>query len=103
MLFNLYRNMDLLTNGCRTLTRRCVTGMSTNVDVCRQYVERSIGLATALAPVLGYERSAEIAHQALASNRSISEVALEKRYLTQEQLDQLLDPARMTRPFNEES
>jgi aspartate ammonia-lyase len=61
-------------------------------------VENSIGLVTALNPYIGYERSAEIAHEALVSGRSIYAVVLEKGYLSKEALDDLLTPEKMTRP-----
>ncbi|MBI5547829.1 MAG: aspartate ammonia-lyase [Deltaproteobacteria bacterium] len=98
ILFNLYRSIDMLARGCRTLTERCVRGITANRDVCRLYVERSIGLVTALNPVLGYERSAEVAKEAMRTGRSIAEVALAKGYLTQEELERLLQPQAMLGP-----
>jgi len=96
ILFNLHRNIDLLTNGARALTRRCVSGITANRDICRQYVERSVGLVTALNPVIGYERAAALAHEALDTGRGIVELVLEKGYMSREELDQLLSPQRMT-------
>lgn len=61
-------------------------------------VESSIGLVTALNPVLGYEKSSEIAHEALVSGRSVYEIVLEKNYLTRAELEDLLKPENMTRP-----
>ena len=90
ILFCLYRNIDMLTRGVRALTSRCVEGITANRDVCRRYVERSIGLATALTPVLGYERAAAIAKEALATGRGVGELALEHGDVTTEQLDELL-------------
>jgi aspartate ammonia-lyase len=98
ILFSLHRNIDLLTRGCRTLTRRCVQGITANRDVCRLYVERSIGLATALNPLVGYEKAAEVAKEALRSDRTIGEVALEKGYLTRAQLEEILRPESMLAP-----
>ena len=98
ILFNLQRSIDLLTRGCRTLTRRCVQGITANRDVCRVYVERSIGLATALNPLIGYEKAAEVAKEALRSGRTVGEVALAKGYLTREQLDDILRPEAMLAP-----
>jgi aspartate ammonia-lyase len=80
------------------LARSCVRGITANQDVCRLYVERSIGLVTALNPIIGYERSAEIAKEALRTGRSVGELALEKGYLSKESLDELLEPAKMLRP-----
>ncbi len=98
MLFNLYRNIDILARGCRTLTKRCVTGITANRDICRLYVERSIGIVTALNPVIGYEKSATVAKEALRTGKSVGEVAIEKGYVTQAELDELLQPERMLSP-----
>jgi aspartate ammonia-lyase len=76
-----------------------VSGITANREQCRYYVENSIGLVTALNPVLGYERSSEVAAEALATNRSVIDVILEKGYLTREELDEFLKPENMTRPL----
>jgi aspartate ammonia-lyase len=94
-----YRSIDMLARGCRILADRCVRGITANRDVCRLYVERSIGLATALNPRLGYERAAEAAKEALRTGRSIGEVVLEKGWLAKEELDALLAPEGMLQPF----
>jgi aspartate ammonia-lyase len=99
ILFNLMRNIEILTNGCQTLARRCVVGITANRDVCRQYVERSIGLVTALTPLIGYEKACEIAQEALDTGRSISEVALGKECITKAQLEEALNIENMTRPM----
>jgi aspartate ammonia-lyase len=99
IFFNLMRNIEILTNGCRTLSRKCVNGITANRDVCRQYVERSIGLVTALTPIIGYERSSDIAKEALETGRGIAELALEKGFLTSEQLEEALKPERMMKPI----
>lgn len=95
ILNTLYRNIEMLTQACRTLARRCVNGITANEDVCRYYVEMSIGLVTALVPLVGYERSAEIAKKALQSRRSVFEVALEDGVGTVEQLRDALKPSNM--------
>jgi aspartate ammonia-lyase len=96
--YNLFRSMDILGRGCRTLSRLCIDGISANKERCRQMVESSIGLVTALNPILGYERSTEIAAEALRSGGSVYNIVLEKGYLTKEVLDDLLSPENMTRP-----
>ena len=73
-------------------------GMHTNRDRCRQYVEHSSGLVTALNPVLGYETSAAIAKEALATNGSVYHLVLHKGWMTQAALDDLLQPEHMTAP-----
>jgi aspartate ammonia-lyase len=96
--FNLFRSMDMLGRACRTLSQRCIEGITANRDHTRRTVENSIGLVTALNPLLGYERSAEIAKEALQSGRSVVEIVLEKGYLSKEQLEEALLPENMTRP-----
>jgi aspartate ammonia-lyase len=64
----------------------------------RQFVEQSIGIVTALVPVIGYEASTEIARDALASGRGVFELVMERGLLTREQLDRALNPETMTGP-----
>lgn len=96
--YNLFTSMDLLGRACRTLVDRCLRGITANRERMRQMVEHSIGLVTALNPYIGYEKSTEIAREALASGRSVSAIVLEKGFLTQAQLDEILSPENMTRP-----
>ncbi len=98
ILFNLYENLVVLSNACRVLAKKCILGITANRDICRKYVERSIGLVTALVPVIGYEQAAAIAKQALETGRGITELAIEQGVLTQEQLDAILRPENMTAP-----
>jgi aspartate ammonia-lyase len=81
-----------------TLQHRCIDGITANEEHCRKMVQSSIGLITALNPVLGYEVSSELAKTALAQNRSIYELVLERGLLSQEQLDELLKPENMIGP-----
>ena len=94
---SLFESIEMLKNGMRTLRTRCVEGIEANEAHCRSMVERSIGLVTALNPLLGYERCTEIAREALASGRGVYELVLEKGLLSREQLDEVLDPVKMTR------
>ena len=96
--FNLFRSIEMLGRACRTLAERCIDGITANRSVCRRMVENSIGLVTALNPIIGYERSTEIANLALQTGRSVVDIVLEKGYLTKAELDELLLPENMTRP-----
>ncbi len=96
--YNLLSGLLMLRNACVTLASRCVAGIRANADVCRRYVENSIGLVTALNPILGYERSVSIAMEALHSGRSVYDLVLEKGWLSKEALDDLLKPENMTHP-----
>jgi aspartate ammonia-lyase len=96
--FNLFNSLDMLRRGCMTLADKCVRGITANPDVCRSMVEKSIGVVTALNPYIGYEKSTEIAHEALVTHKTVFDIVLEKGYLSKEQLDDILSPANMIRP-----
>jgi len=96
--YDLLHGLLLLKNACIVLNSRCIVGIKANRERCRAYVENSIGLVTALNPVLGYERSASIAKQALDENRSVYELVQEKGWLSKAALDDLLQPEHMTHP-----
>jgi len=98
MAYDLLHGLMILKNACITLTSRCIQGIEANREVCRGYVERSIGLVTALNPVLGYERSASIAKEALKTGGNVYDLVLEKGWLSKEQLDEMLKPENMTDP-----
>ncbi len=96
--YNLLQSIHLLTNVIKIFTEKCVAGISANESRCREFAERSAGLATILNPVIGYEAAAKLAREALASNRSIRDLAIEKGILTREEADSILDPYSMTGP-----
>jgi aspartate ammonia-lyase len=96
--YRLLRSIDTLRNACIVLRERCVNGITANADRMRYFVEHSIGIVTALVPVLGYETATEIAKTALDSGRGVFDVVLERGLLTREQLDTILNPAAMTAP-----
>ena len=96
--FNLLLGLTLLRNAAVILNARCIAGIQANRERCMEYVRNSIGLVTALNPVLGYERSAAIAKEALATGGSVYDLVLAKGWLAKEQLDDLLSPEKMTKP-----
>jgi aspartate ammonia-lyase len=96
--YRLLGGISALTNACTVLRERCVNGITANPDRMRQFVEQSIGIVTALVPVLGYEASTEIARDALASGRGVYDIVTERGLLTREQLDRALNPEAMTAP-----
>jgi aspartate ammonia-lyase len=93
--FRLLRTISSLTAACVVLRERCVEGITANPDRMRHFVERSIGIVTALVPALGYERCTEIAKEALSSGRGVYELVLEKQWMTKDALDRALNPAAM--------
>lgn len=96
--YSLFESIEMLRNGMATLRHRCVDGITANEDDCRRMVENSIGLVTALSPVLGYEVCTALAREALESNRGVYELVLEKKLLSKDELDRLLAPENMIRP-----
>jgi aspartate ammonia-lyase len=96
--FNLFFGLTLLRNAAIVLASRCIAGIQPNRERCREFVQNSIGLVTALNPVLGYEKSAAIAKESLATNASVYELVIAKGWLTKEKLDDLLEPEQMTHP-----
>jgi aspartate ammonia-lyase len=96
--FNLLFGLTLLRNAAIMLHSRCIVGIEANRERCMEYVRNSIGLVTALNPVLGYERSAAIAKEALKTGGSVYDLVLAKGWLTKERLDDLLKPENMTHP-----
>jgi aspartate ammonia-lyase len=96
--YRLLGGIGALTNACLTLRERCVDGITANPDRMRQFVEHSIGIVTALVPVIGYETSTEIAREALATGRGVYELVMERGLLTRAELDRALNPEAMTQP-----
>jgi len=96
--YRLLRSIDMLRAACLVLRERCVTGITPNADRMRMFVENSIGIVTALVPVIGYEMATEVAKTALESGRGVFDIVLERGVLTRAQLDEILNPAAMTAP-----
>jgi len=92
---SMFESIEMLKNGMKVLTARCIAGITANERVCREMVERSIGLVTALNPHIGYEASTMIAKEALETNRSVYELVLEKQLLSKTELDRILAPENM--------
>jgi aspartate ammonia-lyase len=96
--YNLCFMIEILTNALNQLKARCIDGIDAHPERCQEYAERSIGLAAALTPYIGYLQTAEIAYQALTQGRILVEVALEKGLLTPKKIQEILDPKNMTEP-----
>jgi len=92
MALNLLQSIRLLSNYLPDFTERCVKDIAANKERCSEYYERSLGLATALSPYIGYLRAAELAHEALAAGKSIRSVALQKGILSEAEFDRIVDP-----------
>ncbi|MDA7964925.1 aspartate ammonia-lyase [Ruegeria sp.] len=93
--YNLLKSLKILISGIDVLTEKCVSGIKADADRCAALLDNSLVLATALAPHLGYDAAARIAKQALASGKSIREVAMESGLVPAEKLDSILSPTAM--------
>jgi aspartate ammonia-lyase len=96
--YRLLRTISSLRNACTVLREKCVVGITANPERMRHFVEMSIGIVTALVPVLGYERCTAIAKEALETGRGVYELVLEKQWMTRDALDRALNPAAMVGP-----
>ncbi|OIQ52074.1 Aspartate ammonia-lyase [Pseudodesulfovibrio hydrargyri] len=96
--YSLFQSMNMLRRACLTLADKCVLGITANRERCRELVEHSIGLVTALNPYIGYEKAAEIAKEAMKTGGSVYGIVLEKGYLSREELDDILKPENMVKP-----
>ncbi len=94
--YNLLQSIELLSTSCMALAEKCVDGLQANRDRTRDMVERSLAMVTSLAPRIGYDRAAEIAKEAYRTGRTIREVSREKSGLSEDELDEALDPRAMT-------
>ena len=98
MAFNMFNSMKYLTNAVDGFVDKLLLNLQPNTEQCQAWVDKSVGIVTALLPHVGYENSAMLAKEAYNSGRPIREVILEKGLLTQEQLDKILAPKAMTTP-----
>ncbi|MDD4526451.1 MAG: aspartate ammonia-lyase [Candidatus Margulisbacteria bacterium] len=98
IFYSILTSIKLLENGMNILKDRCIKGITANKEHCRQTVFNSIGIITALVPILGYETSAKLANEALKNNRSVYDLVLEKGLMTKEELDETLNPENMIGP-----
>ena len=98
MAYNLFNSLTILTNVVNTWNHKCVQGIVANEERCRQLMDNSVGIVTALLPHIGYEQSSAIAKEALKTGTSVKELVIAKGLISAEQLKVILSPDEMTRP-----
>ena len=98
MAYNIFNSLRFLTNAVNTLRTRCVDGIKANRAQCAEWLDKSVGIVTALLPHIGYETCSVLAKEALATNRNIKDLLIERNVRSKEDLDVILAPAEMTRP-----
>ncbi len=98
LVFNLIQSISIMNNGFRVFREYCIKGITANEELLKQYVEKSVGIITAVNPHIGYEVASRIAREAIETGKSVRELCLEHGVLTEEELDIILDPFEMTHP-----
>ena len=93
-----FESSDLLMNGFDTLRTLCIDGITANEDECRGYIRNSIGIVTALNPIIGYKNSTKIAKEAMETGRGVYDLVLEHDILSKEDMDTILSPENMIKP-----
>ena len=96
--YNLLFALDLLKNSVQKFTESCITGIVANEERCRIYLENSLGLVTVLAPTIGYNAAADVAKESMASGRSIREIVLARKLMSEKDLDEAMRPEHLTEP-----
>jgi len=98
MAHNVLESIRLLSNVARVFQDKCVSGIVANRDRCNELVELSMAMVTSLAPVIGYDRAAEIAKESAATGKTVRQICRERQVLSEEHLNRALDPVEMTKP-----
>ncbi|WP_276497585.1 aspartate ammonia-lyase [Pontibacter litorisediminis] len=97
--FSLFSSLSYMENACYTLTNKCVKGITANEEICANMVMNSVGIITALNPILGYEESASIAKEALATGKSIHDITVvERKRITQEKWEEVFSIENLIHP-----
>jgi fumarate hydratase class II len=99
MIFNVAHSITLLTDGCTNFRKYLVEGTKPNLKRIEEYVERSLMLVTALAPVIGYDKASKIAHEAMENDLTLKAAALKLGFVTEEEFDRVVDPRKMVEPY----
>jgi fumarate hydratase class II len=98
MAHNLLQSIQLLGNAVKVFTQKCVNGLKAEEERCRDLIEKSLAMVTALSPRIGHDRAAGIAQEAYKTGKTIREIALQQRILPPRELAKILDPWKMTKP-----
>jgi len=98
MAYNTLESIRLLANVVRAFQDKCVSGITANRERCKELVEYSMAMVTSLAPIIGYDRAAEIAKESAKTGKTVREICREKQVLPEADLNRALDPIEMTKP-----
>jgi fumarate hydratase, class II len=99
IIFNIIHSLTIMTDGCTNFRKFLVEGTKPNLKKIKEYVDRSLMLVTALAPVIGYDKASKIAHYATDNDLTLKDAALKLGFVTQDEFDRVVDPAKMVKPY----
>ncbi|HEY4782156.1 MAG TPA: class II fumarate hydratase [Chthoniobacterales bacterium] len=99
IIFNITHSITIMTDGCTNFGKFLVEGTKPNLKKIKEYVDRSLMLVTALAPVIGYDKASKIAHYAMDNDLTLKDAALKIGFVTEEEFDRVVDPAKMVKPY----
>ena len=99
IIFNVIHSITIMTDGCTNFRRFLIEGTTPNLKKIKEYVDRSLMLVTALSPVIGYDKASKIAHYAMDNDLTLKAAALKLGFVTEQEFDRVVDPAKMVRPY----
>jgi fumarate hydratase class II len=99
IIFNITHSITIMTDGCTNFSKFLVEGTKPNLKKIKEYVDRSLMLVTALAPVIGYDKASKIAHYAMDNDLTLKAAALKLGFVTEDEFDRVVDPAKMVKPY----
>src|SRR5262249_57712369 len=98
-IFNITHSITIMTDGCTNFRKFLVEGTKPNLKKINEYVDRSLMLVTALAPVIGYDKASKIAHHAADNDLTLKATALKLAFVTHAEFDRIVDPRKMVQPY----
>jgi fumarate hydratase, class II len=99
MIFNITHSIAIMADGCANFRKFLIEGTKPNLKRINEYVERSLMLVTALAPVIGYDKASKIAHYAVDHDLTLRAAALKLGFVTEAEFDRIVDPRKMVKPY----
>jgi fumarate hydratase class II len=99
IIFNIMHSVTIMADGCTNFRKYLVEGTKPNLKKIKEYVDRSLMLVTALAPVIGYDKASKIAHHAMDNDMTLKAAALDLGFVTEAEFDRVVDPAKMVKPY----
>jgi fumarate hydratase, class II len=99
IIFNVTHSITIMTDGCTNFRKFLIEGTKPNLKKIKEYVDRSLMLVTALSPVIGYDKASKIAHYALDNDLTLKQAALKLGFVTEDEFDRIVDPAKMIHPY----